>query len=271
VGVKLLALGAVVALLAGPAAGSARYVESRQVESGAFAEAGGRADAALTAWAALGLVAAGGSPDALAGARAYLAGAESELRSQTDLALHVLARSALGDRPAALVERLEAAPAGRLVNATAWTIVALRQAGRPAPPALVRALLRAQRPNGGWGWVAGGSPDSNDTSAAVQALRAAGVRGRPIDRAVAFLLGLQAREGGFALVRGRAPDAQSTAWAVQALLAAGRKPGAPAWRFLSRLRRPDGSYRYSARYATTPVWVTSQVLPALAGKPFPLR
>jgi hypothetical protein len=37
------------------------------------------------------------------------------------------------------------------------------------------------------------------------------------------------------------------------------------------LRRPDGSYRYSTRYATTPVWVTAQVLPALAGKPFPLR
>jgi len=33
---------------------------------------------------------------------------------------------------------------------------------------------------------------------------------------------------------------------------------------------PDGSYRYSKRYAVTPVWVTAQVLPALAGKPFPL-
>lgn len=269
---KLLALtAAATALLAGPAAGSARYVEARQAESGAFAEAGGQADAALTAWAALGLTAAGGSEEALARARAYLAGAEGEARSQTDLALHVLARAALGDRPATLVERLEAAPAGRLVNATAWTVLALRQAGRPAPAALVRMLLRAQRPNGGWGWVAGGAPDSNDTAAAIQALRAAGVRGSVIDRGLAYLRTLQAPSGGFALVRGRAPDAQSTAWAIQAFLAAGRKPGAAAWRFLARLRRPDGSYRYSVRYATTPVWVTSQVLPALAGKPFPLR
>jgi hypothetical protein len=32
-----------------------------------------------------------------------------------------------------------------------------------------------------------------------------------------------------------------------------------------------GSYRYSRAYATTPVWVTAQVLPALVKKPFPLR
>ena len=268
---KLLALAAAVGLLAGPAAGSARYVEGRQVESGAFAEAGGRADAALTAWAALGLAAAGGSPETLARARGYLAGAEDEARSQTDLALQVLARAALGDPPAALVQRLEAAAPGRLVNATAWTILALRQAGRPAPAALVRSLVAAQRPSGGWSWVAGGAPDSNDTAAALQALRAAGVRGRSIDRGLAYLRTLQAPSGGFGLVRGRAPDAQSTAWAIQAFLAAGRRPGAAAWRFLGRLRRPDGSYRYSVRYATTPVWVTSQVLPALAGKPFPLR
>ena len=48
-------------------------------------------------------------------------------------------------------------------------------------------------------------------------------------------------------------------------------PGRPSFRYLAGLRRPDGSYRYSKRYATTPVWVTSQVLPALARRPFPLR
>ena len=37
------------------------------------------------------------------------------------------------------------------------------------------------------------------------------------------------------------------------------------------MRRPDGSLRYSARYATTPLWVTAQALQALARKPFPLR
>jgi hypothetical protein len=37
------------------------------------------------------------------------------------------------------------------------------------------------------------------------------------------------------------------------------------------MHRRNGSFRYSAAYAVTPVWVTAQVLPALARRPFPLR
>jgi uncharacterized protein YfaS (alpha-2-macroglobulin family) len=272
VGVRLLALAASSLLLAaGPVAATARYLESRQTASGGFAEPGRTADPSTTAWAALALVAAQGSPDALSRARTALAEAEPGLEQQTDVALNVLARAALGERPAAALARLRSYRPGQLLNATIWTLLALRQAGEAAPPDLVRAILAAQRPSGGWGWVRGGSPDSNDTAAAVQALRASGVGGRPVTRGIAYLRALQNRDGGFGLVRGRATDAQSTAWAIQAFLAAGVKPGAPAWRALSRLRRADGSYRYSARYATTPVWVTAQVLPALAGKPFPLE
>ena len=117
----------------------------------------------------------------------------------------------------------------------------------------------------------GRAADANDTAAAIQALRAAGVRGRPIDRGIAFLRRHQNRDGGFELALGRGSDTQSTAWAVQALLAAGRRPGALAFRYLAKMRRPDGSYRYNARYVTTPLWVTAQVLPALARRPFPLR
>ena len=264
---KVLAVAAVAVALASP---SAHYLESHQAASGGFAEAGRAPDPTTTAWATLALVAAGGSP-AVEPARAYLASLEASRTSQTDLALNVLARAAAGERPDAGLDRLAAARPGPLVNATAWTILALRQAGRPAPPALVQALRAAQRPSGGWSWTKAGAPDSNDTAASIQALRAAGVKGRPIDRGVAYLRARQTRDGGFALSPGRASDAQSTAWAIQALLAAGRRPGTAAYRFLARMRRADGSYRYSAAYATTPVWVTAQVLPALAGKPFPLR
>jgi hypothetical protein len=97
------------------------------------------------------------------------------------------------------------------------------------------------------------------------------VKGKPIDRGVAFLRRHQNADGGFELTLDRGSDAQSTAWAIQALLAAGRSPGQAAFRYLARLRRTDGSYRYNARYVTTPLWVTAQVLPALARKPFPLR
>jgi prenyltransferase beta subunit len=105
----------------------------------------------------------------------------------------------------------------------------------------------------------------------VEALRAAGVRGRPIRRALSFLLRYRNRDGGFELTPGRGSDAQSTAWAIQAFLAAGKMPPRGAFAYLKRLQRPDGSFRYSSRYTTTPVWVTAQVLPALARKPFPLR
>ena len=55
------------------------------------------------------------------------------------------------------------------------------------------------------------------------------------------------------------------------IAAAGRKPPPAAFRYLARMRRQDGSYRYNARYLANPVWVTAQVLPALARTPFPLR
>jgi len=254
--VRLLALAFTAVALATPAG----YVESQQREDGGFG------DAQITAWATLGLAAAGNEN---VRAAEYLARQDPALT--TDVALVAMARTVAGDRPDELLTRLRAHRPGKLVNATIWTILALRQAGEPAPRALVRALLAAQRPSGGWSWHTASAADANDTAAAIQALRAAGVRGRPIDRAVVFLRRHQNRDGGFELSLGRGSDTQSTAWAIQGLLAAGRAPGASAYRYLARMRRSDGSYRYNARYVTTPLWVTTQVLPALARQPFPLR
>jgi prenyltransferase beta subunit len=254
--VRLLALLTATVALATPAS----YIESQQREDGGFG------DPQLTAWATLGLAAAGREN---ARAADYLARQDPTVT--TDVALVAMARTVSGDPPEALLARLRAHKPGRLLNATMWTILALRQAGEKVPPALVGSLRRAQRPNGGWSWHRASAPDANDTAVAIQALRAAGVRGRSIDRAVAFLRRHQNRDGGFELTDGRGSDTQSTAWAIQGLLAAGRAPGARAYRYLARMRRPDGSYRYNARYVTTPLWVTAQVLPALARKPFPLR
>ena len=264
---KVLALPLVALALATPITQSADYLESRRGPDGGVSEPGGRADAALTAWTILALRSIGRDPGRAS--REYVRTAAPEDMTQT--ALRALA---LGDEQ--LLNRLDAArqPDGRigpLVNSTAWSVLALRAAGRPAGPATVRYLLRRQRKTGGWSWHPRGPPDSNDTAVAIQALRAAGVRGRPLSRGARFLRRLQAPSGGFRLVPGREPDAQSTAWAIQGLLGAGLRPGPAAYRYLARLRRPDGSYRYSKRYAVTPVWVTAQVVPALAGKPFPLR
>ena len=266
-----IALAALAAVL-GVAAAPADYVASHQQVDGGYAEPAGTSDPTLTAWAVLGLVASGrqASPAALD----YL-----ERKPAPDagaLALRIVALRAAGRDAAGDVTRLEAmrGPNGRigsLTNSTIWGVLALRAAGRPAGTS-VRYLLREQSRSGGWSWAPRGQPDSNDTAAAIQALRAADVgrRAKAIRRGVAYLRRLQSHDGGFALTKGRGSDAQSTAWAIQALLAAGRPPGKPAFRYLAGLRRPDGSYRYSKRYVTTPVWVTSQVLPALARRTFPL-
>jgi squalene cyclase len=156
------------------------------------------------------------------------------------------------------------------VNSTIWGVLAFRQARQRAPRSAVRYLLRQQTRAGGWSWYPRVQPDSNDTAAALEALRAAGVRGKPIRRALRYLIRLQNRDGGFELTPGRGSDAQSTAWAIQAFVAARRPPPRGSLAYLRRLRRRDGSYRYSARYVTTPVWVTAQVLPALNRRPFPL-
>jgi hypothetical protein len=262
-GVKLIAV-----LLA--AASPVSFLAGRQQPDGGFAEPGGRSNAALTAWVVLGLAAEGKPP---AGAAAYLAA--QPVGDATDLALRILALEALGRPTASLADRLEGlrAPSGRigpLVDSTIWGVLALRAAGRPVSKVSVRYLLQEQRPSGGWAWYPKGAPDSNDTAAAVEALRAAGVAGKPIARGLTYLRRLEGSDGGFALVRGRASDSQSTAWAIQAFLAARKHPPAGAYRFLARMRNGDGSYRYSARYSVTPVWVTSQVLPALVRKAFPL-
>ena len=262
-GIATLVAAAVVA------ATPVQFVQAHRTADGAYAEAGGAADAAITAWAVLGLRAARTEAP---GALDYLQARHDELAQTTDVALVALAEQSLGAPPERLLARLraETRPSGQIgptLNSTYWSVLAL---GR-ASPATVRFILRHQARSGGFAWSAGGRVDSNDTAAALQALAVARVRGKQVAHAVRFLLSFENRDGGFELTRGRGSDAQSTAWAIQGLVAAGRKPPRPAFAYLARLRRADGSYRYSARYAATPVWVTSQVLAALAKRPFPLR
>jgi iron complex transport system substrate-binding protein len=276
--VGLKAIAVVAAALAGalalpgPVDHAADYLATRQQPDGGFAEPGRQSDPSLTAWAVLGLAAAGREP-----ARAIDYFAARTPGAAIDIALRALALRSLGRGATNELDRLNAlrradGRIGPLVNSTIWSVLALRSAGRRAGVATVRYLLRRQTRNGGWSWAPRGAPDSNDTAAAVQALRAAGIgkRARALRRAFVFLRRLQNRDGGFALVAGRASDAQSTAWALQAYASAGRRPPRRARSFLVRMQRANGSFRYSSRYAVTPAWVTAQAIPALAGRPFPL-
>ena len=257
----LAAVVAAVALAATPVS----FVQGHAA-GGAYAEPGGTADALLSSWAVLGLRAAGAeSPGSLA----YLESQEASLQTSNDVAIVALAEQALGDRNQALLARLRIQASGQIgetLNSTYWGVLALGHSTR----ATTRFMLAQQASSGGFAWFTHGQPDSNDTAAALEALRVAGVHGTPVTRAARFLRTFENSDGGFELTNGRGSDAQSTAWAIQGLVAAGQKPPRGAFSYLARLRRPDGSYRYSAQYVTTPVWVTSQVLAALAKKPFPL-
>ena len=273
-GLKLAVL-ATAALVAGtPVSRGVAFLQAGQLTDGSFAERGRPGYPQLTAWATLGLEAAGTVPPARGSTIKYLVAHETELASATDLALAALAEQALGqnvDRPLARLRALERrdGSVGGLVNATAWSVLAFRAASGSVRLTTIRWLLSRQTRAGGWSWSARGTPDSNDTAAVVEALRSAKVKGRPIERGLRFLLRFRNRDGGFELTHGRGSDAQSTAWAIQAFLSAGKAAPRGAVAYLRRLQRPDGSFRYSARYTTTPVWVTAQVLPALARKPFP--
>jgi hypothetical protein len=244
----------------------ASYLASRQQADGGFAEPGSSSFPELTSWAVLGLRANGADTG---GALSYLVAHEGALTNPTSIALAAVAEASLGRDPDALLARLPSRP--HAVNAAVWIVLARRQARRSVPTTVVSYILRSQTRKGGFSWARGLAPDSNDTAFAIQALRAAGVRGKVVRRAVAFLRTFERRDGGFELAHSRGSDAQSTAVAIQAFVAAGVRPPQAAFTYLARLRRADGSYRYSLRYNATPVWVTSQVLPALSRKAFPLH
>jgi energy-coupling factor transport system substrate-specific component len=296
----LLALAMVAA--AGPpapavAATPASYLERAQNSDGGFGAARGRSSSQLyTAWAALGLAAVGRNPaDVQRGGRSpvdFIRTGLPSLGGTGDLERTILVLGAAGVPPRDfgghdLVGALERrrrrnGSIGGLVNLTSFGIFALRAAGGgPSSPSIRAAstwLAGQQNADGGFSFSTRGAPSGvDDTSAALQALVAAGRAGRSTARAAAFLRRRQNRDGGFPLQPGGASNSQSTAFVVQAIVAAGGDPGrlhrngarSPI-AYLRAMTRADGSVRYSRTSTQTPVWVTAQAAMALARRPFPL-
>lgn len=287
--VAALAAGLVLASApsAARAATPAAYLVAAQNRDGGFGGDRGQPSTQLhTAWAAMGLAAAGKRDARVA---RYLAAGAPRIRDVGDLERTILALVAQGASPRRgtdLVDRLLAARRSdgsweRLVNRTAFAILALRaaRAGDAQVRSAVRWIGREANGDGGFSFAGrGGASGIDDTSAAVQALVAAGHRrGRTVRRAVRFLVAHQNPDGGFPLQPGGPSNAQSTAWAVQAFVAAGRDPdrvrrngSRTPIAYLRTLTAGDGSVRYSRTSRQTPVWVTAQALTALRRRPFPI-
>jgi len=266
---------------------AASWLSSVQHEDGGWgADPEGSSSVSITGWAMLGLEASGRSPfDHARGGRnpvSYLRAHVGELSTSGDFARTILALEGAGANPrsfggrnlvAALLERRRSNGSYEgWPNSTAFAVMALRAAGATGSLDATRKwLARVQNANGGWGDEPG-QPSTVDGSAAVmQAMPST----KAAERGLSYLRKAQRPNGGFAGGSGGA-NAQSTAWAVQGMIAVGANPakissgGDSAREYLVARQQRDGHYAYSASSDQTPVWVTAQVLAAVAGQAFPI-
>ncbi len=279
------------------------YLASAQDANGGWGGVAGQPSSELySAWAAIGLAAAGRSPQSVRRdghtVLEALRAQAGTLEGAGDIERTMLALRACGAPVTSLAgkdllaELLRFRTGGgsfsEQVNLTAFAIFALRAAGHSAADPAVRAagawIARQQNSDGGFDFAGrspigrGGSSDVDDTAAALQGLIDAGIHGGAgVSRAVAFIARAQNPDGGFPEQPGGESNAQSTAWAVQGLVAAGqsveavrRHASRSPLGYLESLVAPNGSVRYSRTSAQAPVWVTAQALTALARAPFPV-
>lgn len=232
----------------------------------------------MTAWSMLGLEAVGRNPlDIASGGRSpvdYLRAHVDELSSPGDLARTILALHGAGVDPRDfaghdLVEELakhrrdngsfEGWP-----NSTAFAVMALRVGGGGVAQSTTW-LAKVQNADGGWGDEPGLPSTADGTAAVMQAMPET----KAARDGLTYLRKAQRPNGGFPLGGSGSVNSQSTAWAVQGMLALGKDSGS-ALDYLAARQDADGHYRRSATSDETPVWVTAQVLPAVAGDSFPI-
>jgi energy-coupling factor transport system substrate-specific component len=239
----------------------------------------------MTAWAMLGLEAAGRNPlDVSSGGRnpvGYLRAHVDELSSPGDLARTILALHGAGVDPrdfaghdlvAELADhRRDNGSFEGWPNSTAFAVMALRIGGGGVAQSTAW-LAKVQNADGGWGDEPGLPSTADGTAAVMQAMPET----KAADDGLDYLRKAQRPNGGFPLGSNGSVNSQSTAWAVQGMLAVGEDPssvrdgGNNALDYLAARQDADGHYRRSATSDETPVWVTAEVLPAVAGDAFPI-
>jgi squalene-hopene cyclase-like protein/prenyltransferase/squalene oxidase-like repeat protein len=286
----LLVLPALVPSPAGAASvdRAANWLEAAQNSDGGFGSSpSDESSAALTGWAMLGLEAAGRNPfDVERSGRTpidYLRGHLDEVSSPGDLARTILALEGAGADPrsfgghdlvSALLKRRAAN--GSYVGwpgTTSFSVIALRDAGAEGSlDGTVAWLAKVQNGDGGWGDVPGQPSNADVTGSVLQALPGT----KAAQGGLSYLRKHQRANGGFALAAAGGVNSQSTAWAVQGMIAVGTDPatissgGSSALDYLAARQADDGHYRYSESSDQTPVWVTGQVLVAVAGDALPI-
>ena len=133
-------------------------------------------------------------------------------------------------------------------------------------------IKEKQNENGGWG-------DVDSTAAAIIALMTAGETStsKSMTDALSFIKTMQTENGGFQ--SWGTANAASTAWAVDAIVAADEDPASSEWinsgnspvDFLLGLQQENGCFNWTVDQTMNPEWMTSYIIPALLGKPYPVK
>jgi len=258
------------------------YLRSRQAGDGSI---GGFS---VSAWAAMALAAANEDAHEWGNLVSYLNDNINRLdeNTATDWERHALAVVACNEDPRNFggidfVTKIEGFYDGTQLGNTAnlydddFGILAVVSCGVDANTSLVQQvkthILSQQQENGGWG-------DVDATSAAVMALVAAGEnpQSASLTEAVTFMKTTQTGSGGFQ--SWGTANAASTAWAIDALVAVGQDPTSEVWKnngkspvdFLISLQRQDGGFNWAVGQNMNSEWMTSYIIPALLGKPYPI-
>jgi len=269
-------------------AGAAEWLVSVQNSDGGWGSSDGSASSpSITGWVMLALEAAGRNPlDVSKGGKTpvdYLRSTIGEIERSGDYARTILALEGAGVDAHSfagrnLVSTLVNRRAGNgswegWPGTTAYAVLALRAADDSGGlDATLSWLGKVQNSDGGWGDERGKPSTPDNTGAVMQAMRSSKIS----QKGLAFLRGAQLSSGGFAISSSGPANSQSTAWAAQGMIAIGTDPGAissggnSTLDYLQARQDSDGHFRYSSTSDQTPVWVTAQVLPAVAGKAFPL-
>jgi len=161
----------------------------------------------------------------------------------------------------------------------AYAVLALRASQAPIPANAAGHLLAAQTTAGGWAFMPGDAADVDSTSVVMQALVAAGepFNSPVLTQARAFLHTQQNTDGGFSYQAPYPTSVSSTSLAVQGLIAAADNPLAAGWTIsnttplqaLLARQSVDGGFAGSS--GANDLFSTVSALPALVGKPLPLR
>ena len=265
-------------------AGAADWLVSVQNSDGGWGSSAGSASSpSITGWVMLALESAGRNPlDVSKGGRTpvdYLRSTVGEIERSGDYARTILALEGAGvdthsfgghDLVSALVNRRAGNGSWEgWPGTTAYAVLALRAAGDSGGlDASLSWLSKVQNSDGGWGDERGKPSTPDNTGAVMQAMRSSKIS----QRGWLFLRGSQLSSGGFALGSSGPANSQSTAWAAQGMIAIGTDPGSicsggnSALDYLLARQDSDGHFKYSSSSDQTPVWVTAQVLPAMAGR-----